>query len=221
MFNFGRKATGVGAGGSGSQAVATALRTATANTPAPLQPQELLFLMGAAVREPPVLAMLWAERTTELGKQADAILKMLTVLHRLQLHSPAFTATLLGSSIHSKPFDTALSELSQRFSSVSAAARGPFIRAYLAYLRQRMQAPAWANNGGGDNRGGRGGGGGGGGGGAGVVGDGALSVRAGHSLQRRMALEELLDELPQWESLFDAALDAYEKAAPAPLTHQV
>lgn len=208
FLNFGRKTAGVGASGSGSQAVATALRSATANTPAPLQPQELLYLMGAAVREPPLLAMLWAERTIELGRQADATLKMLTVLHRLQLHSPAFTATLLGSSIHSKPFDTALSELSQRFGSVSAAARGPFIRAYLAYLRHRMQTPAWAAPPAA-------------GGGGGGVGDGALAVRAGHSLQRRMGLEELLQELPQWEALFDSALNAFDKAAPAPLTHQV
>ena len=40
----------------GNSSVASALRAATANSPAPLQPQELLYLMGAAAREPPALA---------------------------------------------------------------------------------------------------------------------------------------------------------------------
>jgi len=148
FLKLGRKPTGSGAGASGAgghQTLAVALRAATANTPAPLQSQELLYLMGAAVREPPALAMAWAERIVELGRQADASLKMLTVLHRLQLHTPAFTRILLGSSVHGKPFDAALAELSQRFASVSAAARGPFIRAYLAYLRLRMAAPPWVS----------------------------------------------------------------------------
>eukprot|EP00967_Tisochrysis_lutea_P029865 scaffold34982_cov27-Tisochrysis_lutea.AAC.7 len=192
------------------QSVSAALRSATPNTPAPLEPQALLYLMGSALREPPLLAMLWAERIVELGRQADATLKMLTVLHRLQIHSPAFTATLLGSSVHSKPFDTALGELSQRFGAVSAAGRGPFIRAYLAYLRLRMEAPIGGGCGGESAQSAKIGGGG-----------GTLAMHAGLSLQRRMELEELMKQLPTWEALFDAALNAFELCKPSPLTHQV
>merc|ERR1719424_1546825 len=140
--------------------------------------------MGAAAREPPALALAWAVRIGELGRQADAVLKMLTILHRLQLHSPAFAATLLSSTVDRQPFVARLAELATRFASVSAAARGPFIRAYLAYLQLRIEAPPWIHDlaaGGGEE------GGGGGGGEADAIAGSGSSVGGPLSRQRRMA----------------------------------
>ena len=71
--------------GSSGQTIATALAKATSNTTQPLQQQEMLFLLGASVREPPAMAAAWLDRIISLGKQAEAVLKMLTILHRLQL----------------------------------------------------------------------------------------------------------------------------------------
>ena len=78
---------------SSGQTIATALAKATSNTVQPLQQQEMLFLLGASVREPPAMAAAWLDRIISLGKQAEAVLKMLTVLHRLQARVPAPRAT--------------------------------------------------------------------------------------------------------------------------------
>ena len=78
---------------SSGQTIATALAKATSNTVQPLQQQEMLFLLGASVREPPAMAAAWLDRIISLGKQAEAVLKMLTVLHRLQARVPAPKAT--------------------------------------------------------------------------------------------------------------------------------
>ena len=51
-------------------------------------------------------------RLRSVGKQADAMLKMLTVLHRMQLHSPAFAATLLSSSLHGKSLEAIMATVS-------------------------------------------------------------------------------------------------------------
>lgn len=77
---------------SSGQTIATALAKATSNTVQPLQQQEMLFLLGASVREPPAMAAAWLDRIISLGKQAEAVLKMLTVLHRLQARVPAPTS---------------------------------------------------------------------------------------------------------------------------------
>jgi hypothetical protein len=82
--------------GSSGQTIATALAKATSNTTQPLQQQEMLFLLGASVREPPAMAAAWLDRIISLGKQAEAVLKMLTILHRLQApHAHAHTFTPL------------------------------------------------------------------------------------------------------------------------------
>eukprot|EP00965_Chrysotila_dentata_P089941 2968979-Pleurochrysis_carterae.AAC.2 len=56
---------------SSSTSLAAALSRATANTPTPLAQQEMLYLMGAAAREPPALVAAWAERMFALGKQPE------------------------------------------------------------------------------------------------------------------------------------------------------
>lgn len=76
---------------SSGQTIATALAKATSNTVQPLQQQEMLFLLGASVREPPAMAAAWLDRIISVGKQAEAVLKMLTVLHRLQALRPHTT----------------------------------------------------------------------------------------------------------------------------------
>jgi len=73
---------------SSGQTIAAALAKATSNTVQPLQQQEMLFLLGASVREPPAMAAAWLDRIISVGKQAEAVLKMLTVLHRLQARVP-------------------------------------------------------------------------------------------------------------------------------------
>ena len=73
---------------SSGQTIAAALAKATSNTVQPLQQQEMLFLLGASVREPPAMAAAWLDRIISIGKQAEAVLKMLTVLHRLQACIP-------------------------------------------------------------------------------------------------------------------------------------
>ena len=74
--------------GSGGNTIPSALAKATANSTQPLQQQEMLFLLGASVREPPSMAAAWMERLMSVGQQAEACLKMLTVLHRLQARGP-------------------------------------------------------------------------------------------------------------------------------------
>ena len=73
---------------SGGNTIPSALAKATANSTQPLQQQEMLFLLGASVREPPSMAAAWMERLMSVGQQAEACLKMLTVLHRLQARAP-------------------------------------------------------------------------------------------------------------------------------------
>ena len=109
MLSFFR--AGVGGGGVGPGSLGSALARATPNSTQPLNPQEVLYLMGAAAREPPAMAAAWAERMMSLGREAEASLKMLTLLHKLQLHSPQFIATLLGSSFHGHSFADVLKEL--------------------------------------------------------------------------------------------------------------
>ena len=88
VFKRGTTAGGSSAStGSSGQTIATALSKATANTMQPLQQQEMLFLLGASVREPPAMAAAWLDRIISIGKQAEACLKMLTILHRLQVHT--------------------------------------------------------------------------------------------------------------------------------------
>ena len=123
------------------------------------------------------MAACWAERLRSVGKQADAMLKMLTVLHRMQLHSPAFAATLLSSSVHGKSLEAQLDELEGHY---RGGGRNAFIRGYLGYLRLRLQA--------------RVGGGGGGGGGARLR-------RLGSAASPAAAM----GQLPEWQNLFDAA----------------
>ena len=55
-----------------------------------------------------------------------------------QLHSPEFSATLLSSSAHGKTFEAALDELDDRFKG-NAGSRAASIKAYLVYLRHRLQ----------------------------------------------------------------------------------
>ena len=47
---------------SGGNTIPSALAKATANSTQPLQQQEMLFLLGASVREPPSMAAAWMER---------------------------------------------------------------------------------------------------------------------------------------------------------------
>jgi len=172
-------------GGGGT--LASALAKATPNTNAPLQQSELLFLLGASVREAPAMAACWAERLRSVGKQADAMLKMLTVLHRMQLHSPAFAATLLSSSVHGKSLEAQLDELEGHY---RGGGRNAFIRGYLGYLRLRLQAPEWAA----------------------AAATAAAAPGSGGSAQRRLALPQALGQLPEWQNLFDAAIDGFDAA---------
>ena len=154
---------------SSGQTIAAALAKATSNTVQPLQQQEMLFLLGASVREPPAMAAAWLDRIISVGKQAEAVLKMLTVLHRLQarvppqepphhcttpalaelrtrrssaqLHSPDFASTLLSSSAHGQTFHAALHELDGRFRDLGKGSRPTSIKTYVIYLRHRLQAP--------------------------------------------------------------------------------
>ena len=126
---------------SSSSPLMAALSEGDAPNTKPLQQQDMLFLLGASVREAPAMAACWAERLRSVGKQADAMLKMLTVLHRMQLHSPAFAATLLSSSVHGKSLEAQLDELEGHY---RGGGRNAFIRGYLGYGRLRLQAPEWA-----------------------------------------------------------------------------
>jgi len=189
--------------GQGSQHMQTALTKATANTLVPIAPHEMLQLMSMSEREPPAMVAAWCERMDAMGVQPEAALKMLTVLHRLQLHNPAFAAVLPHSSIHGRPLSDALQELSERLEALGEISRGPFIRAYLHYLRLRMAAPdsvaalsTWAR----EPR--------------------SADVAAGASSQRLMDLGKVLEEVPRWEGLFDGALDAFEAAQVTPLTQE-
>ena len=148
-----------------------------------LNPQEVLYLMGAAAREPPAMAAAWAERMMSLGREAEASLKMLTLLHKLQLHSPQFIATLLGSSFHGHSFADVLKELWTRLRQMPSSKRGPFICAYLVYLQLRLSSPAYAT----EHR---------------------QTPVAGRTAQRRLELAQLAAQIPTLETLFDRALDA-------------
>ena len=172
---------------SSSNPLMAALAKATPNTNAPLQQQDMLFLLGASVREAPAMAACWAERLRSVGKQADAMLKMLTVLHRMQLHSPAFAATLLSSSVHGKSLEAQLDELEGHY---RGGGRNAFIRGYLGYLRLRLQAPEWAA----------------------AAATAAAAPGSGGSAQRRLALPQALGQLPEWQNLFDAAIDGFDAA---------
>ena len=108
----------------------------------------------------------------------------------LQLHSPDFAATLLSSSAHGQTFQVALEQLDGRFKDTGKGSRGASIKAYLLYLRHRMQAPQWV-----------------------CV---AAASAPGTSPQRRLALAELHEQLAEWERVFDLALDAFEAAQVTP-----
>ena len=66
------------------------------------------------------------------------MLKMLTVLHRMQLHSAASPRRC--SRVGMQAAEAQLDELR----ATNAAAGGTLIRGYLGYLRLRLQAPEWA-----------------------------------------------------------------------------
>ena len=60
-----------------------------------------------------------------------------------QLHSPEFASTLLYSSANGKTFMAALDDLESRFPKAGPGSRAATIKAYLKYLRHRLQAPQW------------------------------------------------------------------------------
>ena len=216
---FKRSGNGPSAPTSSGQTIAAALAKATSNTVQPLQQQDVLFLLGASVREPPAMAAAWLDRIISIGKQAEAVLKMLTVLHRLQacippqeppphrprtlaelrtrrssaqLHSPDFASTLLSSSAHGQTFHAALEELDGRFRDLGKGSRPTSIKVYVVYLRHRLQAPQFV-----------------------LIG---AASAPGTTPQRRQPLGGLLQELREWEKIFDLSLDAFEATAVTQLT---
>ena len=88
----------------------------------------------------------------------------------------------------------ALDDLESRFPKAGPGSRAATIKAYLKYLRCRLQAPQWV-----------------------CV---ATAPAPGCSAQRRMPLSEVQQQVPEWEKIFDLALDAFEASTPGLLTQE-